>query len=179
VAALAQNLGRDGLPTLLVDLSAGSFLARLLGVPQPGPAPAPVAALGPMVGLLVPPDDPLPALFGRADDRSGASPPPLAPQRVADGAVVVLVDVDPTVTTGAIRTWAGSGVAVVTAGATGAARTTADAELVRAAGVALRSAVLVAADHHDDSPGALAGAGGTTADPRVGWPVRLHGGARP
>jgi hypothetical protein len=69
--------------------------------------------------------------------------------------VIVVATVDPAVGAGELPRWANSAVVFVTAGKASAQRINGTAELLRAASVGVRSAVLLNADPNDDSIGLI------------------------
>ncbi len=136
VAYCAHELTREGREVLVVDLSSDGLLSRILGL-RGGPRPASPDDNGKSAVRVYGPS---------ADGWSEASAP-------RGGFVLVLATLDPVLGAEHLLPWAHQAVAVVTAGRSRPDKVRANAELLRAAGLRLDSAVLVGADPDDYSLG--------------------------
>lgn len=141
VIDLATSAAADGKQVTIADLSAGARAARLLGVTEAGTAS--VTREGASVQVIVPPAD---------------AAPPAGPPATASGLVLCLATLDPAIGAEHLAAWAGSAVALVTAGRSTGVRIHAVGEMLRLAGLRERSVIVVDADRGDASLGALSGA---------------------
>lgn len=156
VVALAEGCAKDSVRLVVADLAKGAPVARLLGAEGAGVHPVRVAGAD-MVVVIPEKDDPIPAGPLRlADDGLGAVPPAEAVVAAASQADLLLTvaELDPAVGGDHLGTWAGTAVAVFTAGRTRAARAYAVGEMLRLSGVHAISGVVVDADTTDESLGA-------------------------
>ena len=141
----------------MADLSGGAYLARLLGVRDPGihkvsqngedlvmflPAPEDVAPVGPV------PSGVSPAVPGQA---SAA----LTTACSSANLLLTLATLDPAFGGDHLGTWTINAVTVVTAGASSAERIHSVGEMIRLAGTRLDSAILIGADKSDESLGVM------------------------
>jgi hypothetical protein len=152
LAILAERLADEGESVLVADLTDEGLLARTiegLWVDRPSRPDRP--------GLQV--------FTPSSDDMNVLVEPPW--DVTADGvnAVLVLTRVDPGRGAWHLR-WAKQAVVSVTAGCSSAQRVSSTAVLLRAAGITIRSGVLIGADAEDESIGLL-----QPESPLVGLPV--------
>jgi capsular polysaccharide biosynthesis protein len=150
VASLAVGLLERGSDVLIEDVSAGSVLARLLGMKDREPRAVPIEEVQSTLWLTVDPSQSL---------EDGHLPSDLDSWRDAD-IVLTLATVDPAVGTGLLVHGRGPAVAVVTAGGSSPTALRSAAYTVRSAGLQLASTVLIGAHRHDETlgvPGAAAG----------------------
>ena len=144
VGRLALDLSAEGHEVVVVDAADGRPLAELLGLtatPQTmeiheSPAPG-----GPPVRVVVAPEDPA--------QMAQKSPPDDA------DAVVILVTLDPGFGADHLASWVTDAVMILRPRGLPYSRITAYRDMLRAAGVSLRSVLLIGADADDDSSGAL------------------------
>ena len=151
IAESARALGAEGKRVIVVDLSPGGLLGRVLGVHKPGTRETSIAGTGSPAMVVVPPDD------NRA---VSATPAKLAltllgptgtwpPEQV----LLVLAELDPAIGARYLGDWVTEAVVVATAGRSNASKVQGNAEMLAVAGVALTSVMLVGADRNDDSVG--------------------------
>lgn len=153
MAILAGRLAVfEGKRVMVMDLSPGRVLGELLGVSRPDTRIVFVKGAWVPVLVSVPPeDDPVVELptgveVDGVEDQSWSSPE----------VVLVLTTIDPGVGAGHLRPVVDEAVLVATAGRSNAAQVRTTSEMLRAAGVDLRSVVVVGADQNDDSLGLFA-----------------------
>ncbi len=157
VAYLAARLAKEGTRVGITDLSRGARLARLIGARDRGASTGKITGAVWPISVLVPPDEfpsgpeelgrsgdlPLDLLFGDRPDKMPASVE----------VVLVLATLDPALGAAQLATWADEVVVVVTTGRSSALKLHTNAEMIRAAGCRLDSALLVGTDSDDDSLG--------------------------
>lgn len=143
---LANELAESGRQSVLVDATHSRELARAFGIADVGTW-AFDRATGPPVQVYVPPQPweerpdvpaPLPMDLDRADT------------------VLVLGTVNPSVGAHHLRRWGSEAVVVLAAGGSSAQRIGTTGELLRAADIAVASAVLLRADPRDETAGRAA-----------------------
>jgi capsular polysaccharide biosynthesis protein len=157
VVSLAVSCAAEEKQVVVADLSGGTYLARLLGISDPGihnvthdgtnlvvvmPEPEDVAPVGPV------PTGASPAVPAQA------SAALLTACSSAD-LLLTLAVLDPALGGDHLGTWATSAVAVVTAGASSAEKIYAVGEMIRLAGTRLDSAILLGVDKNDESMGVM------------------------
>jgi len=154
LAALANRLADENKSVLVADLTSESLLARgIEDLRMDGPA------------LTEGPGGSLHVLTPSPDQVSGVAEPPWVATGHGAQAVLVLTTVDPG--KGAWHlSWAREAVVSVTAGHSSAQRVSSTAVLLRAAGITIRSGVLLGADVQDESIGLL-----QPGSPLVGLPI--------
>ncbi len=155
LAILAGRLAVfEGSRVMVMDLSPGRVLGELLGVSKPETRIVFVKGAWVPVLVSVPPEDDLsvemPAHFD-TDDLPG-------PSWTTPQVVLVLATLDPGTGAGYLSSVADEAVVIVTAGRSNAATVRGTGEMLRAAGISVRGAILVGADRNDDSLGYAAGA---------------------
>jgi capsular polysaccharide biosynthesis protein len=142
-AVLARSFASEGKRVLVVDTAEGRPLASLFGVrgKQRRGAPSKVEIGGQSMTMVSLPDDlnwdPSAELLGAAD------------------VVLVVGSVDPAVGASYLASWARSSVVMLTAGKASATRVTACGQMLRDAGVPVRSAILIGADRDDETVGSV------------------------
>jgi hypothetical protein len=157
VASLAASCAADGKRVTVADLSGGGYLARRLGVSEPGihkasqdgativvvlPEPGEVAPVGPVQGgasLAVP----------------GKASAALIAACSSANLLLTLAVLDPAFGGDHLGTWATNAVAVVTAGESSAEKIHGVGEMIRLAGTRLDSAILLGVDKNDESMGVI------------------------
>ena len=157
VVSLAVSCAAGEKQVVVADLSGGAYLARRLGVSDPGihnvtqdganlvvfiPEPEDVAPVGPV------PTGASPAVPAQA------SAALLTACSSAD-LLLTLAALDPAFGGDHLGTWATNAVAVVTAGESSAEKIYAVGEMIRLAGTRLDSAILLGADKSDESIGTI------------------------
>ena len=154
LAVLAKRLADEGLSVLVADLTREGLLARgMEGLQLGGPSLADRS--GGKIQVFVP----------SSDELNEVSQPPWVATRDDAQAVLILSTIDPA--KGAWHlSWAQQAVVSVTAGCSSAQRVNSTAVLLRAAGITIRSGVLLGADAQDESIGLL-----QPDAPLVGLPV--------
>jgi len=154
LAVLAKRLAEEGESVLVADLTNESLLARgIEDLRIDGPS------------LADRPGGSLHVFMPSPDDMSEVAEPPWSATTDGANAVLVLTTVDPA--KGAWHlSWAKQAVVSVTAGRSSAQRVNSTAVLLRAAGITIRSGVLIGADAQDESIGLL-----QPESPLVGLPV--------
>ena len=154
LAGLAKRLADEGESVLAADLTSDGLLARRM---------KDLLTDGPSI-----PDRPggnLQVFAPSPDEMSGVVESPWVEARSGAHAVLALTTIDPG--KGAWHlSWAKEAVVSVTAGCSSAKRVSSTAALLRAAGIAIRSGVLIGADAQDESIGLL-----QPDAPLVGLPV--------
>ena len=141
VASLARSLAAEGRRVLLIDMAEGRPLAALFGVSRQGGVVHATEVSGHPVTLIVSPADP--AQLGLEAD----------PNEI--DAVLVLASAEPAFGADHIAAWAKDAVVVITAGAVSASRIHGTGQMLRQAGISVRSAILVGTDRADDSVGVV------------------------
>jgi capsular polysaccharide biosynthesis protein len=164
VVALAMSYLWEGRRVVLADLTGKRTAARLLGATGAGVSMA--SEWSERLAVLVPvPADPLPV--GPRPGPASTDPAKVASQLVMACAqadvLLVVATLDPASGAEHLATWAADAVVLVTAGRSSGTRIHAVAEMLRLARIQVASAVLIGADHGDDSIGVLAPVPG-------GWP---------
>ncbi|MGA3219919.1 MAG: hypothetical protein ACLPXU_00260 [Acidimicrobiales bacterium] len=151
VAESARVLGAEGKRVIVVDLSPGGLLGRVLNLKQPGTRETSIAGTKLPAVVIVPPDD---------DQAGAATPAKLDPSSLGPTGtwpstqfMLVLADLDPAVGAHYLSDWVAEAVVVGTTGRSSASKVRANAEMLEVAGVTVASAMLVAADRNDESVG--------------------------
>ncbi|HEY2129220.1 MAG TPA: hypothetical protein VGH77_18760 [Streptosporangiaceae bacterium] len=158
---LALSSARQGQQVVLADLAIGGPAVRLVDTAEPGVRW--VDADGARLVVAVPgPDKFMPT--GPLGGPAAPAPAELAKACESADLLLTLAVLDPATGGEHLATWATDAVALVTAGESSWPKIHAVGEMIRLAGVRLRSAVLVGADKQDESLGALP----TTPGPRPG-----------
>ena len=157
VASLAVSCAAEEKQVVVADLSGGAYLARLLGVSDPGihnvsqnganlvvvlPEPEDVAPVGPV------PSGASPAVPAQANAA-------LVTACSSADLLLTLATLDPAFGGDHLGTWATNAVAVVTAGESSVEKIYSVGEMIRLAGTRLDSAVLLGADKSDESLGVM------------------------
>jgi capsular polysaccharide biosynthesis protein len=155
VTALAVSYASQGKQVVVADLSAGTCVARLLGVKRPGIHA--VNRKGVHITVVIPDRDdiaPVGPLYSSAYPvrPAQASEALLAACASAD-LLLTLTTLDPAFGGDYLATWATDAVAVVTAGQSSGERIHGVGEMIRLGGMRLDSAVLIGADKSDESLG--------------------------
>lgn len=151
LASLAALSAQQGLRVVLADLHRGAPAAGLLGVSNPGVDE--VTVEGSTLVVMVPDSkDAMPAGPPQRPSHEGAGERATAAFQSAD-VVLTLAELDPGLGGDYLAGWTRNVVAVVTAGRSSAERIQAVGEMVRLAGIARLSAVLIGADKTDESVG--------------------------
>ncbi len=155
LVSLAGSRAQEGQQVVVADLCCGAPAASLLDSREPGIRP--VAADGGHLMIVVPdPGDLLPAgpfkRGSRQAQRSAFTEAVAAATAPAD-LLLTLATLDPSLGGEHLATWATAAVAVVTAGKSPATRIHSVGEMIRLAGMTLKSAVLIGADKTDESLG--------------------------
>jgi capsular polysaccharide biosynthesis protein len=141
ISQLAASLVSEGRTVVVLDMAAGRPIARLFGL-KAGREPLHRVDLhGHSLTVVLTPDDPAQG-FGSLE-------------RTRFDDVLVLASVDPAFGVEHVATWARDGVAIVRAGKATHVRLNGTSRLIRKAGIALRSAILIGAGPGDDSVGRL------------------------
>jgi len=153
LAVLAKRLADEGKSVLVADLTSEGLLARgMEGLRVRRPSLADRS--GGSVQVCMP-----------SDEMSEVSQPPWVATRDGAQVVLILTTIDPA--KGAWHlSWSKQAVVSVTAGCSSAQRVSSTAVLLRAAGIAVRSGVLIGADAQDESIGLL-----QPDSPLVGLPL--------
>lgn len=172
IASLASSLARDGKRVLIADLTPSMAVGRLLGVTEVGVKLT--EADGHEVLVAVPePGTGLPQ--GPVKTSSSAGQQLERAYRTAD-IMLTLATLDPAVGADHLPTWASDAVVMLTAGVSSVTKIHSVGEMIRAAGTALTSAVLLGADRSDESLGFVTSpADVVSAEPAVD-PVRTVDG---
>ena len=152
--SLAASCAAEGKQVVVADLSGGAYLARLLGVSDPGirnvswngadlvlvlPQPEDVAPVGPVPGGA-------PAVPAQAD-------PALVTACSSADLLLTFATLDPAFGGDHLGTWATNVVVLVTAGESSVEKVHSVGEMIRLAGTRLDSVVLIGADKSDESLG--------------------------
>ncbi|HWF82109.1 MAG TPA: Wzz/FepE/Etk N-terminal domain-containing protein [Streptosporangiaceae bacterium] len=149
LVSLASSYAADGKRVLIADLTPSMAVGRLLDVTEVGVKLT--EADGHEVLVAVPEAGTgLPQ--GPVNTSSPVDEPLERAYRTAD-IMLTLVTLDPAVGADHLPTWAGDAVVMLTAGMSSATKIHAVGEMIRAAGTALISAVLLGADRSDESLG--------------------------
>jgi capsular polysaccharide biosynthesis protein len=149
LASLASSYARGGKRVLIADLTASMAVGHLLDVTEVGVRLT--EADGHEVLVAVPePGDGLPQ--GPVKTSSPADQPLGKAYRTAD-IMLTLATLDPALGADHLPTWASDAVVMLTAGVSSATKINAVGEMIRAAGTALISAVVLDADRSDESLG--------------------------
>jgi capsular polysaccharide biosynthesis protein len=153
--SLAASCAAEGKQVVVADLSGGAYLARLLGVSDPGirnvswngaglvlvlPQPEDVAPVGPVPGVASP------AGPAQAD-------PALVTACSSADLLLTFATLDPAFGGDHLGTWATNVVVLVTAGESSVEKVHSVGEMIRLAGTRLDSVVLIGADKSDESLG--------------------------
>ncbi len=151
VAESARALSAEGKRVIVVDLSPGGLLGRVLDVRQPGTRETSIAGSKSPVVVVVPPDD---------DQAAAVTPATLALSSLgptgtwsSNQLVLVLAELDPAVGAHYLGDWVAKAVVVGTTGRSSASKVRANAEMLGVAGITIASVMLVAADRNDESVG--------------------------
>jgi capsular polysaccharide biosynthesis protein len=151
VAESARGLGSDGKRVIVVDLSPGGLLDRVLGLKTAGTREASIAGTRTSAIVVVPPDD---------NQAVAATPPTLALSLLgptgawpSNQVLLVLAELDPAVGARNLGDWVTEAVVIVAPGRASASRVRANAKMLAVAGVTIASVMLVAADRNDESVG--------------------------
>jgi capsular polysaccharide biosynthesis protein len=159
LAILAGRLAVfEGKRVMVTDMSPGRILGELLGVSKPETRIVFVKGAWVPVLVSVPPED----------DPTVEMPPPELDAEALPGqqwssphVVLVLSTVDPATGAGHLSQMADEAIVVATAGRSNATAIRSTTELLRAAGLNVRSAILVGTDRNDDTLGLVPGSGDT------------------
>jgi uncharacterized protein involved in exopolysaccharide biosynthesis len=152
-ARLAASLVSEGRTVVVLDMAEGRPIGRLHRLKADGPQVHRVDVHGRPLTVVVAPDDPA----------QGVGPLDRGPLDI----VLVLASVDPAFGVEHVATWASDAVVIVTAGKATYAGLDGAGRMMRQAGIAVRSAILVGADRDDDSVGLH----DANAGPSVGPPT--------
>jgi capsular polysaccharide biosynthesis protein len=157
LAALGTECSGRGLRVVVADLCSGAPAASLLGADGPGLHQI-TAAAGKMSVVIPEPDDVAPVgplnheLRGGWQDRA---PEQLIAASGSADLLLTLASLDPAVGAEHLATWTQRAVVMLTAGWSGAERVHSVGEMIRLAGIAQVSAVLLDADATDQSLGVV------------------------
>ena len=155
VIALAVSSARRRNRVVLADLSAGACAARSLGLADSGRNMTDVD--GTRIMVLVPTTDDIapvgPLHHQESPGKMADSGNSLSAACTGADVVLSLVTLDPATDGQHLASWSTDAVAVVTVGKSTAARLRSVGEMVRFAGVRLRSVVVAGSDGSDDSLG--------------------------
>jgi capsular polysaccharide biosynthesis protein len=151
VASLALSCARDGKRVIVADLAEGAPVVRLLGAKGPGVRSVNVG--GARLVVAVPERDSIVPLGPLARGSLPADDTPIAGAFAEADLMITVAPLDPALESEHLGTWAKDAVVVVTGGRSSSTRIHAVGELIRFAGVAAVSAVLVGADKTDESLG--------------------------
>lgn len=145
LSMLAFSLASEGLSVVMIDMAKGRPLASVLGVTGNEKGLHTVTLEGASAVLIVGPDDP--AEMGHEWNPPGAA------------ALLVLTSVDPAFGSGQLANWTSEAVVIVNPRKVPSGRITAAGELLRQAGMAIRSAILLGLPpEEDDSLGVVGSA---------------------
>jgi capsular polysaccharide biosynthesis protein len=154
VVSLAVSLAQEGRRVVLVDLVTGAPAARLVGSKKPGVRAVPVQDEHLVVAVPEPGEVvPLGPRHRGSQHADNAPPGDLVAAWASADVLLTLVPLDPSLGGEHLPTWADDAVVFVTAGLSSGTRIHAVGEMIRLAGIAPLSAVLVGADKDDDSLG--------------------------
>jgi hypothetical protein len=135
VACVAYRLASDGTPVTLADAADARPLRRLLRAKRSEHGFQTVKVGDRAASLVVCPEDPA-EMGGRPFDA---------------GMTLILASVDPAFGAEHIATWAKTAVVLITAGKSSSTKITAVAQMLRQAGVTVRSVILIGADPDDET----------------------------
>jgi capsular polysaccharide biosynthesis protein len=154
VVSLAVAFAQEGRQVVLADLVSGAPAAGLVGSSKPGVREVRVQDAH-LVVAVPEPGDVVPAgpLHGGPRDAGHEPPRKLVAAVAAADVLLTLLPLDPSLGGEHLPTWADDAVVFVTAGLSSGTRLHAVGEMIRLAGIASLSAVLVGADKGDDSLG--------------------------
>ena len=157
VAILAGRLAVfEGKRVMVVDLSPGRVLGELLGVSEPETRIMFVkGAWVPMLVSVPQDDDPIEMASIELPETDGETDGAPGPTWTSPEVVLVLSTLDLGIGATHLARVADEAVVVVTAGRSSAAEIRSTAELIRAAGLTVRGAILVGADRNDESVGVI------------------------
>jgi capsular polysaccharide biosynthesis protein len=157
VASLAASYAGEGKQVVMADLSGGAYLARPLGVTDPGIHKVSQNGTDLMVFLPEPEDfAPVGPVPGEASPAVSAQiSTALATACSSANLLLTLAVLDPAFSGDHLGTWATKAVAVVTAGESSAEKIHSVGEMIRLAGTRLDSVVLLGADKRDESTGLI------------------------
>ena len=144
VGALALALCSDGHEVVVVDAAGKRLLASILGVTSEGQSMETFQLPGPgnhSIKVIVAPEDPA---------QMATKPPP----DDAD-AVLVLTTLDPAFGAEHLASWVTDAVMILSPRSVDLTRIGVSRDMLREAGISLRSVILVGSDPEDDSSGAL------------------------
>lgn len=144
VAEAARELGEEGSSVLVADLTRGGTLAQILGLREPGTSMR--LDGGGNSPLVVWPDEDAEGFEAAMAALDGGDRPDV---------YLSLATLDPSQGAGQLATWTEDAVAVITAGRTKEATAQANAEMLRLAGITLRSVAVVGVEADDESLGRL------------------------
>lgn len=166
VAALAMSLAGDGKRVLVADLTEGRTLGAVLGAKKPGTHDSKFNTDDVAITVYVPPADAGPAegllSTGKPNGtRSGQDDDGLIGAWAAADVVLTLATLSPAIGAEHLRTWSAQAAVLLTAGRSSATKIHATGEMLRLAGIRLRSAIVLRADRTDESIGA------SDADPKT------------
>jgi capsular polysaccharide biosynthesis protein len=155
LAILAGRLAVfEGKRVMVTDMSPGRILGELLGVSKPETRIVFVKGAWVPVLVSVPPED----------DPTVEMPPPELDAEALPGqqwssphVVLVLATVDPATGASHLTQMADEAIVVATAGRSNATEIRSTSELIRSAGLKVRSAILVGTDRNDDTLGLVGG----------------------
>jgi capsular polysaccharide biosynthesis protein len=152
--SLAVSFAQEGRQVVLADLVSGAPAAGLVGSSKPGVREVRVRDAH-LVVAVPEPGDVVPAgPLHRGSQDAGHEPPrKLVAAWASADVLLTLVPLDPSLGGEHLPTWADDAVVFVTAGLSSGTRLHAVGEMIRLAGIASLSAVLVGADKGDDSLG--------------------------
>ena len=175
VVSLALSFAQEGRRVVLADLVSGAPAAGLVGSKKPGVQEVRVQDAH-LVVAVPEPGDVVPV--GPRHHGSERADQPTHRKLVAASAsadlLLTLVTLDPSLGGEHLPTWADDAVVFLTAGRSSATRIHAVGEMIRLAGIASLSAVLVGADKDDDSLG-VSYAPGSSASAGIGGPGATGG----
>jgi capsular polysaccharide biosynthesis protein len=153
LAILAGRLAVfEGRRVMVTDMSPGRILGELLGVDEPETRIVFVKGAWVPVLVSVPPEDDPTVELPPHDLDSDTLP---GPEWTSPQVTLVLSTLEPGTGASHLSPMVDEAVVVFTAGTTNSARVRATGQMLRAAGIRVRSAILVGADKNDDSLGLL------------------------
>jgi capsular polysaccharide biosynthesis protein len=157
VAILAGRLAVfEGKRVMVMDLSPGRVLGELLGVSEPETRIMFVkGAWVPMLVSVPHDDDPIEMASIELPETDGETDGAPGPTWTSPEVVLVLSTLELGIGATHLARVADEAVVVVTAGRSSAAEIRSTAELIRAAGLTVRGAILVGADKNDESVGVI------------------------
>ncbi|MGB6456293.1 MAG: hypothetical protein WBH47_17620 [Streptosporangiaceae bacterium] len=155
LVSLAADCGQHGLRVIVADLCSGAPAGQLLGACTPGVHRA-VAGAVELTVMIPDPDEVAPiGPLDYATPRGWPAPVPdqLAAACGAADVLLTLTSLDPAVGGEHLASWTTAAVVMLTAGRSSAERVHSAGEMIRLAGIAQISAILLAADKTDQSLG--------------------------